>query len=150
MGARPLRDHGAPKKWLKSPAGWALANVWYDRYLGVPPRGSPLETLFLFVYLQRKETELLETRTIVRGQWALLTKDPAAAKASFEAYQAYSEAMFPFLEQAANTTVTDQARLLEHVRYPIEINVASIRQAKQAQARTKSLRKFQAKERPAS
>lgn len=116
--------------------------MWYDRYPGVPPRGSQLETLFLFVFIQRKESELLETRALVRGQWATLVKSPEAAKASFEAYQNYAEAMFPFLEAAANTSTTDQQRLLQHVLHPMQIDVSSLRHERAEAARAKGLRKF--------
>ena len=67
------------------------------------------------MHIQRKESELLATRSLVRGQWALLAKSPEAAKAAFESYQTYADAMFPFLERAANTTTDDNARLLEAV-----------------------------------
>src|SRR4051812_29402684 len=116
--------------------------MWYDRYPGVPPRGSPLETLFLHVFIGRKESELLATRTLVRGQFAGLAKSPESVKAAFDAYQAYSDAMFPFLERAANTTTDDNTRLLEHVKYPMRINVQSIRKDKADAAKAKGLRKF--------
>jgi hypothetical protein len=141
-GARALRHDGSPKKWLKSPAGWALANVWYDKYPGVPTRGSPLETLFLFVSIQRKEAELLATRSLVRGQFAVLAKSPETAKSAYDAYQAYADAMFPFLEQAANTTTDDHSRLMEHVKYPMQIDIQAIRQEHAKEARAKGLKKF--------
>ena len=133
---------------MRSPAGWALANMWYDQYPGVPPRGSPLETLFLFVMIGRQEAELLATRTLVRGQFALLSKSPESAKAAYEAYQTYSDSMFPFLERAANTTITDHERLMEHVRHPMRIDMQAFRREQAAQAKQKGLRKFKLKEKP--
>jgi hypothetical protein len=119
-----------------------LANVWYDKYPGVPPRGSPLETLFVWVHIQRKEAELLATRSLVRGQFAMLAKSPESAKAAYEAYQTYTDAMFPFLEQAANTTTDDHTRLMEHVKYPMQIDIRAIRQEHAKEAKAKGLRKF--------
>lgn len=109
----------------------------------MPPRGSPLETLFVFVAIQRKEAELLATRSLVRGQFALLAKSPDAAKAALEAYQNYADTMFPFLERAANTSVDDHQRLLDHVRSPMSIDVRLIRHQNAMKARAAGLRKFQ-------
>ena len=92
--------------------------------------------------VQRTEVELLSTRSIVRSQWALLTKMPESAKAAFEGYQAYAEAMFPFLERARSTSISDEQRLLEHVKYPMQIDMSSIRHQRAEQARSKALRKF--------
>lgn len=144
--APALLHHGCPKKWVRSPAGWALANVWYDKYPGVPPRGSPLETLFIYVHVARKEAELLATQTLVRCQFALLSKTPEGAKSAYEAYQNYAGVMFPMLERAANTTVDDHTRLMEHVKYPMRIDVQAIRYMQAEQAKQKGLRKFQLKE----
>lgn len=99
----------------------------------------------MLVFVQRKEAELLATRSLVRSQWALLAKSPEAAKASFEAYGAYADSMFPFLERAGLTTVDDNARLLEHVKHPIEIDVAGLKQQRAAEARARGLRKFKAR-----
>lgn len=92
--------------------------------------------------IQRSEVELLSTRSIVRSQWALLTKTPEAAKAAFEGYQSYAENMFPFLERAKSTSAMDEARLLEHVKHPMMIDMPSIRHQRAEQARAKALRKF--------
>ncbi len=119
-----------------------MANVWYDTYEGTPQRGSPLETLFILVFLGRKEAELLATRSLVRAQFALLTKSQDTAKAAFEAYQTYADAMFPFLERAAATTVDDHSRLLEHVKRPLQIDMQSVRHQRAVEAKAKGLRKF--------
>jgi hypothetical protein len=116
--------------------------MWYDKYPGAPPRGSPLETVFLLVHIARKEAELLATRTLVRGQFALLSKSPEGAKAAYEAYQSYSDAMFPFLEHAKDTTTDDHARLMEHVKRPVEIDVQSIRHQRAEHDKQKGLRRF--------
>lgn len=117
--------------------------MWYAKYPGVPPRGSPLETLFLLVHLGQKEAELLATRTLVRGQFASLAKSPESAQAAFDAYQSYADSMFPFLEQAANTTTTDHMRLMEHIKSPMEIDIRSIRKERAQEDKARGLRKFQ-------
>lgn len=100
------------------------------------------------MHIARKESELLATRTLVRGQFAQIAQSPESARAAYEAYQAYSDAMFPFLERAANTTVTDHQRLMEHVKYPVQIDVQTIRREQAAEARQKGLRKFKLKDKP--
>lgn len=121
--------------------------MWYDKYPGVPPRGSPLEAVFLLMHIHRREAELLATRSMVHAQWALLSKSEEWAKKAFEAYQTYAESMFPFLERAANTTTTDQARLLELVKYPMRIDVASVEKQRAQKAKALGLKKFQARTR---
>ncbi len=117
--------------------------MWYDKYPGTPPRGSPLETLFLLVHIGRKEADMLATRALVRGQLAVMAKSTDAAKSAFDAYQLYADAMFPFLEKAANITAkSDYEQLMEHVRYPMAIDLQSVRQQRAMEARAKGLRRF--------
>jgi len=120
--------------------------MWYDKYPGAPPRGSPLETLFLLVHISRKEAELLSTRAMVRGQMAIMAKSTEAAKSAFDAYQLYADAMFPFLEKASNITAkSDYEQLMEHVKYPMQIDLQSVRQQRAVEARAKGLRRFATK-----
>jgi hypothetical protein len=119
--------------------------MWFDKYPGVPPRGSPLETVFLLVHLGRKEAEMLSTRALVRGQFAAMARSESSAKTAYEAYVAYEEAMFPFIEQATNTFNQDHQRLMEHVAHPMQIDVASIMKERAHADRLKGLRKFQAR-----
>lgn len=117
--------------------------MWFDKYPSVPPRGSPLETVFVHVTVQRKDAELLSTRALVRSQWALLAKSPDAAKASFEAYEAYAESMFPFLEKAQGlATMDDNQKLLEHVKHPMQIDIQAIKRERAADTRARALQKF--------
>lgn len=125
-----------------------MANVWYDKYPSVPPRDSPLETLFVFVGIQRKEAELLATRSLVRGQFAVLARSTESAQAAYDAYQAYADSMFPFLEQAANTTTSDHSRLMEHVKYPMQIDTKMVRHDRAKVARAAGLRKFKLEPKP--
>lgn len=131
---------------MKSPSGWALASMWYDKYPGVPPRGSPLETVFLLVHLQRQEVALMAQRTQVRGQLALLAKSPESAKAALEAYENYCDALFPFLNKATESLGEDKKRLLEHVKYPLRIDIGALQHEMGAKAKAKGLAKFRLKE----
>src|SRR3954462_7213873 len=100
--------------------------MWYDQYPGVPKRNSPLETLFILVHVARRDAEFLATSAQVRMQLALVTKKPETAQKAIEAFQNYTDAMLPFLENATNTTTTDHHRLMEHIKRPMEINMQSI------------------------
>lgn len=119
--------------------------MWYDRFVGLPPRGSPLESLFLLVFLQRQEAQLLATRAIVQS--TLLTEgkqDPA-----LEAFKAYSEAMVPFLEKAQlGQQKTEHELLNEFVKSPMKIDLKPIYQSQVDQAkRLASLRQKRLKPR---
>lgn len=116
--------------------------MWYDKYRGIPPHGSPLETLFLLVYLQRQETALLGTRALVQST---LPKDKEASDPAVRAYQKYCDAMFPFLERAANKDKEDaRNQLLEFVKHPMKIDLKPIWKMQAANARrVAALKRFQ-------
>jgi hypothetical protein len=109
---------------MKTPTGWALANMWYDKYQGMPPAGTPLESIFTLVFLHKKESEMLATRATIQ---ALVSEkaDPA-----IEAYKQYCDAMFPYIERAMNTE-HDEAReaLLEMAKHPLRISLSSLYKA---------------------
>jgi hypothetical protein len=117
--------------------------MWYDKYPGVPDRGSPLETLFVLITLQRKDVELMATRALVLGSLAQLLKDQAAAKDAIEGYRAYTDVMFPFLARAADQEKErERQQLLEHVKHPMRIDVTSILAQRAATMRSKAMAKF--------
>ena len=74
--------------------------MWYDTAVRRPPHGSPLETVFVLVYLRRAEQELMGTRAIIQG---LVAAAPPKNKMdpAITAFQAYFDAMMPHLEKAA-------------------------------------------------
>lgn len=122
-----------------------MANLWYEKYPGPPDRGSPLETVLRLVALERKIEEIMATRALVLGAMA---DDTRGAKEAIKAYQEYCDTMFPFLEKAAELDKDkDRARLLEHVRRPMRIDVAAIRAERAEQARAKAAHKFKARPR---
>jgi hypothetical protein len=121
--------------------------MWYEKYPGVPPRGSPLETVFLLVSLQRREAELLSQRTLLRGQLAILGKSTEAVKAAVESFEAYYDTLFPFMAEAADLDKqNDRAKLLEHVRYPMQINMGALRKELAGNAKAKASNKYKIKE----
>jgi hypothetical protein len=95
--------------------------MWYDKFTGIPPRGSPLETIFVMVRLERQQSQLLETRALIQSIVGLhesrKTQDPA-----IEAFQEYCSKMFPFLDRALNVE-KDEAhrRLMEFTKHPAKI-----------------------------
>jgi len=91
---------------MKTPAGWALAGMWYDKYSGIPPRGSLLESVFVLVHLHRQQAQLLATRALVQVS---MPEHRAAQDPAIEAFQKYCDTMFPFLDRAADQE-KEQAR----------------------------------------
>lgn len=125
-GARDVH-HGGRKKWLKSPGGWGLANIWFDKYPGVPRRGSPLETVFILLHLQRTQQQLLATRALVQSTL------PAgkAADPAIRAFEMYCDTMLPFLEKAAETEQDDARKFLEEfVKHPVRIDKTDLNKRK--------------------
>lgn len=107
--------------------------MWYDRYVGVPPRGSPLESLFTLVYLQRQEAQLLSTKALVQVS---MPDSKSAQDPAIEAFQKYCDNMFPFLERASNLDKEEERKaLLDFVKKPARISLKPIWKAQAEQAR---------------
>lgn len=114
--------------------------MWYDKYPDVPERGSPLETVFILVALQRKDAELMATRALVLGSMA---EDTGTRKTAIKGFQEFCDTMFPFLEQAGELDKQkDMQRLLDHVKHPMRIDVGSIKAERAAAAKQKAHNKF--------
>jgi phage/plasmid-associated DNA primase len=111
--------------------------VWYDKFPGMPPRGSPLETVFILIKLQRQQSELLSTRALVQSLVALNTEGKAAVDPAIEAFQKYCDTMFPFLENAADSEKTmAHKRLMEFVKRPARIALHPIYKQQAERAKT--------------
>jgi hypothetical protein len=117
--------------------GWALANMWYDKFDGMPPRGSPLESLFILVYLQRQEAHLLATRAIVQST----IPEGSAAKPAIEAFQKYCDTMFPFIKKA-ETEDEHHQRLAEFIKHRAKIDLRPIYKAQADSAKQTSIHKM--------
>ncbi len=120
--------------------------MWYDKYPGVPTRGSPLEAVFVMIMKQRREAELLATRALVLGSAAQTVKDQSALKEALEGYTTYFNAMFPHLAE----TKDDQKQVMrdaleQHIRHPMRIDVASVRKQRADEAYTKHLQRYKAR-----
>lgn len=114
--------------------------MWYDKYPGTPPRGSPLETLFVLVQLQRREADLLATKAQVLGSMADSNEETKNVIASFKGY---CDAMFPFLEAAGKMDEAKlKERLFEHSKQVLRIDVAGIRKDRAAEAKRKGIDKY--------
>ena len=115
--------------------GWALVNMMYDKFPGLPPKGSPLGSLFFLVLLERKQNELLSTRAMVQAMLVSADdKDPA-----IEAYHAYFDQTFPFLERAKNKEHEEgRAALLEFAKHPARLDMRPIWKAQVDIAKAKA------------
>jgi hypothetical protein len=77
---RRQAERGYPGKWLKTPLGWARAQLIFEKISEPPVYGSLLEAMCLLVQRHRQTAQLLETRAQVQ---AAVNKDGAS-----DAYQA--------------------------------------------------------------
>lgn len=108
--------------------------MWYDKYPTFPPRGSPLESLFLLVFLQRKEADLLSTRALVQST----LPEGKAAQPAIEAYQKYVSQMFPFIQSASKESELHE-RLREFVKYKARIDLRPVMAAQAETARSNAV-----------
>lgn len=123
--------------------------MWYDKFAGIPLRGSPLETIFVLVRLERQQAQLLETRAMIQAIVGLhdsrSTQDPA-----IEAFQEYCKRMFPFLDRAMDAEKNEaHERLKEFVKHPAKIALHPIykQQAEHAK-KMASLKRFKLQPKP--
>jgi len=110
----------------------------YDKYVGVPPRGTLLESVFVLIYLQRQEEQLLATRALVQASLSKEEQKPA-----IEAFEMYCSRMFPFLAQAAKRGDQDQQEALkDFVKSVAKISLGKVykQQADAYQARRQRAR----------
>jgi len=108
--------------------GWALANVWYDKYIGPPPQNSPLESLFILLALRRMEADLLSTRALVH---ASLTSE-SHVDPTIKAFKEYADKVLPFLANAQDTEKQkERDALFRFAKTKVSINKKSL-YAKQA------------------
>jgi hypothetical protein len=108
----------------------------YDKYRGVPPVDSPLESLFILVYVQRQESDLLATRALVAASLA-----NEEEKEAVDAFEAYCERMFPFWKRASNLEEDSEKKaLLEMVKRPLRIKLSEVYKAQARALKKKTQR----------
>jgi len=128
---------------VRSPVGWVVSGYLYDRYQGLPPPGSHLETIFLLVYRERQKSEVLAVKAQVQSLILLVQQmagNSSAAKPAITAYEAYTDHMMP-VEKQDNELSEETKRLKEFVRYKGRINTSHILEQRIAQGAQKAERK---------
>ncbi len=113
--------------------------MWYDKFDGVPQRGSPLETVFILVHLQRQQAQLLATRALVQST---LPPEKEASDPAVKAFQSYCDVMFPYMERAGDMDRDqERKRLAEFVKHRMKISLHPIYKAQAEQAKRMSVLK---------
>lgn len=120
--------------------------MWYDKYQGIPPRGSLLETVFVLVHLQRLNAELLSTRAMVQGLVGL-HESKKTSDAAIEAFQDYCNKMFPFMRRAMDTEREQAIKTLtEFTKHPARIALHPVYKERAEHAkRMATLKRFKLK-----
>lgn len=104
----------------------------YDKHVGAPEKGTLLESVFVLIFLQRQEEQLLATRALVQ---ATLSKEET--KPAIEAFEMYCAHMFPFLAEAKLGNPDQREALKAFAKTVAKINLRSVykQQADAYQAR---------------
>jgi len=105
--------------------------MWYDKYPGVPPRGSPLETAFVFVSMKRQMAQVMGIRALVQST---LPEDKESSDPAVKAFQAYCDAAMPATSTKETEVDVAKKRLMEFVKHPVSIDLKPIWGAKMADA----------------
>lgn len=123
---------------MRSPEGWALANMWFDTCRTKPPYRSPLETIFVYITLRRAEQELMSTKAIIQalvaGAHPKAKMDPA-----IKAFEDYFDVMMPQIEKAAAEQDEAKKALIEMTKHPLKIGLQGLYK-KQADAWKKTVK----------
>ncbi len=113
--------------------------MWYDKYQGLPPRNSPLETLFCLIYLQRQEQQLHATRALIQST---LPEGQEQAKPAVEAFRKYYDLMMPFIETAKDVQKNSaREQLFAFAKHPMKIDLLHVYADKSRTATAKATRK---------
>lgn len=103
----------------------------YEKYEGYPEPGSPLETVFMLVWLQKQQANLLATQALVAAVRA--GDSDEAGDVVVKAFDDYANKMFPFFERASDTKLEEEKKaLMDLVRRPLRIKLADVYKAKQS------------------
>lgn len=125
---------------MTTPAGWALANMWYDQARGIPEPGSALESVFLLVFVNRTRASMLATHASLQAQLLALPHnetDPIIAS-----YKEYAAAIYPFVEQAEDIEGRNsREQLKEFVKWKAKIDLRPIWRSKIQHARMREARR---------
>jgi len=115
--------------------GWALANVWYDKYPATPPPNSPLESVFMLVALRRMEAEALSTRALLT---AALTGPEAKVDPAVKAYEEYADKVLPFLANAQDVEKEkEKAALLNFMKTKARLKMSEVYKKQAEQIRNR-------------
>lgn len=71
-------------KWLKTPLGWARANLYYDKLSKLPSIGSLQETVCLVVQRHRQVASMLDSRARIQA-----SVDPEGGLKAYKDYMNY-------------------------------------------------------------
>ena len=117
--------------------------MMYDK-ASLPPPGSPLESIFILVHLERRSAEMLAHRALIQ---AVLPAEKEAQDPAIKAFEQYCDQVFPFLERAANKDKEDERAALERfAAHPAKIKMQQIYKAQADHAKKiQSLKKFRIK-----
>jgi hypothetical protein len=108
---------------------WARINMLYDKHVGYPELDSPLETLFMMVWLQRQQQQLLSMQAMIAAIRA--GDSDEANEAVIKAFDDFCEKMFPFYARATESKIEKQKQALQDfIKKPLRIKMADIYAAK--------------------
>lgn len=124
---------------MKSPAGSLISSYLYERYQGLPPSGSPLETVFLIVQREKQRADVLAVKAQAQSLILILQQlgaSAAVSKPAVAAFDAYVEQVLP-IEKPTDGISDEHKKLREFVKAPAKINTQHIAEQRLAVAKQK-------------
>lgn len=100
-------EGGRPGKWLKTPAGWARACIWFDKLKELPRYGSLQEYLAILIWMRRQELDLSRTRLLADSGRDIKHEDLQ------KGFTAFLDNLFPFRTEALRDLVSEQKEVLD-------------------------------------
>ena len=95
---------------MKTPLGWARANMMYDLLDKPPKTGSVLEALCLMVQMRRQIIRLYGMHTVVQ---AVRASEDDSGEAVQESFSRYRDSVLPFLKEEVDREHKNLVRALK-------------------------------------
>ena len=124
---------------MKTPLGWARANMMYDMMEKPPKPGSVLEALCLMIQMRRQLIQLYSMHTVVQ---AVRTAQDDSAETVQDSFKRYQDALMPFLQDEVDREKEEiiQALKYETKRGPLRIKALVSDRESQLRSKLKKTR----------
>ncbi len=100
-------EGGRPGKWLKTPAGWARACIWFEKLKELPRYGTLQEYLSILIWMRKQEMDVARTKLLVDSNRKVEHSDLQ------KSFSHFLDGIYPYRREAMQTAVNEQRDVLQ-------------------------------------